>query len=221
MNQNIFHKHVSRKYDLLAPIYDFIWRNYTRTTIEKAVKMAGLKGGESILDIGCGTGALEAMLEKMHGGHDMFACDISSVSIDRAINKISDNSRITFAVGDFLHVDIPDKRYDVVFSLSNLHYFKHPEKFFIKAHALARPGAALVLVDWCRNGFRAKFYQAFLSRLDQGFQKIYSQTEMRELLGQTGWIVEDEERFSVRGYWTMVAVRARKKADGGCDEKTI
>lgn len=213
MSQSILHKHVSRKYDLIAPIYDYIWRNYTRTTIEKALKMAGLEGGESILDIGCGTGALEVMLEKMHGGHDMFACDVSSISIDRAKNKISgDNSRVTFAVGDFLHIDVPDKQFDAVFSLSNLHYFKNPDEFFLKAHAVAKPGAALVLVDWCRDGLRSRFYQKFLSVVDRGFQKVYSLTEITELLARTGWIVEDQERFSVRGYWTMVAIRARKKA---------
>lgn len=209
MNKNIFHKHVSRKYDLLAPIYDLIWRRYTRITTEKAIKLAELKGNESVLDIGCGTGALEAQLVQKHMGLKIFACDVSIASIDRAEEKLCSNPQVTFAVGDFLHIDISDKHFDVIFSLSNLHYFAHPEKFFLKAHAAAKQGTVIVLVDWCRNGLRARFYQALLSRLDRGFQKIYSMSEMRELLSRTGWIVEEEERFSVRGYWTMAVVRAR------------
>lgn len=219
MNKNIFHKHVSRKYDLLAPIYDFIWRRYTRITTEKAIKLAGLKGGESVLDIGCGTGALEARLVQKHMGLKIFACDVSIASIDRAAEKLYSNPQVTFAAGDFLNIDISNKRFDVIFSLSNLHYFAHPEKFFLKARAAAKPGTVLVLVDWCRNGLRARFYQALLSRLDRGFQKIYSMSEMKELLADTGWIVEGEERFSVRGYWTMVAVKARTAGDRAIQTK--
>lgn len=205
------HKHVSRKYDLLAPVYDFIWRNYTRKTTEKAIEMARLTESESILDIGCGTGALEVALVQRHMGRSIFACDVSPASIDRATEKLGTNPHVTFATGDFLSIDPPAKDFDAVFSLSNLHYFSQPERFFLKAQAVAKPGATLVLVDWCRNGLRARFYQRILGFLDRGFQKIYSLSEMRDLLARTGWVVEDEERFSVRGYWTMVALRARKR----------
>lgn len=202
---------VSRKYDLLAPLYDYIWRHYTHKTIKKALASAGLKGNETILDIGCGTGALEDRLVKMYVGQNIFACDVSSSSIDRAISKIPANPQVNFAVGDFLSMSIPNRQFDVVFSLSNLHYFTDPEKLLRKAHELAKPQASFVLVDWCRESFRSRFYQAILCRADKGFHRIYSLEEMKELFARTGWTVEEKEFFSIRGYWTMVAIRARKE----------
>lgn len=204
------HRRVSRKYDLLAPLYDYIWRHYTHKTIKKALAAACLKGNETILDIGCGTGALEDKLVKMHTGQNIFACDVSPVSIDRAINKIPDTPQVDFEVGDFLNMVVPNRQFDVVFSLSNLHYFTDPEKLLRKAHELAKPKASFVLVDWCRESLRSRFYQRFLRSLDKGFKGIYSSTELKAMFTQTGWAVEEEEFFSIRGYWTMVAMRARK-----------
>lgn len=210
MTQSHIDRRVSRKYDLLAPIYDFIWWHYTYKCLKKALTIAQLKGCESILDIGCGTGALEAKLINMHREHCIFACDVSSASINRAADKIYNNSQVTFVVGDYLNMDVPNWQFDVIFSLSNLHYFTNPEKLLRKAHALAKPGASFVLVDWCRGSLRARFYQAFLGYIDKSFQKIYSLAEIKELFKNTGWAVEDEEFFSVSGYWTMMAMRARK-----------
>lgn len=211
MTQVHAYKSVSRKYDLLAPVYDFIWRHYTHKTVNKALGLANLEGSETILDIGCGTGDLEAKLTKVHGGHNIFACDVSAISVERAMDKIQNNPQVTFAVGDFLNIAIPDRQFDVVFSLSNLHYFADPEKLFRKTYELTKPQASFIMVDWCRESFRARFYQAALGFLDKGFQRIYSLPEMRDLFSRTGWVVEKEERFSIRGYWTMVAMRARKK----------
>ena len=201
---------VSRKYNFLSHFYDFIFWTYTKKTISSALAMADLKGKESVCDIGCGTGPLEMALIKRFPDLQITGCDISDGMIERAQRKIGETSRVTWKGGDFTSLPLPERHFDVLFSLSNLHYFPDLASVFLKAARIAAPGASLVMVDWCHGSWQSKFYQRCLRFVDPGFQKIYSLTDIRSLLKETGWRLDDVHYFSIRGYWTMMALRARK-----------
>ena len=201
---------VSQKYNVLSRFYDFIWRHYTKKTIGKAITMAGLKGREVLCDIGCGTGALEKSLLQVHPGLTVAACDVSVGMIARALKKLEGFSQITFYTGDLLQIPLEKGSFDCVFSLSNLHYFRDPEPIFRRAAELAKPGGVFILVDWRQNTLRGKLYQTFMRIVDRGFRKIYLPEEATLLFQKTGWRVERCETFSVRGFWTMMCLRARK-----------
>ncbi len=203
---------VSQKYDLLSRFYDFIWRHYTKKTIGKAIVFADLRGREAICDVGCGTGALEKRLLELHPGLTINACDISVGMIARAMKKLEGFSQVTFYTGDFLRTAVEKQVADVVFSLSNLHYFSDPVAVLQRAAEIVKPGGTFVLVDWVGSTFRGQFYQFWMRIIDQSFKKAYSLEELRGFFEMAGWTLEAEESFSVRGFWTMVAIRARLKA---------
>ncbi len=57
--------HWAFAYDLLLRI---LWRGSERIYREKVVQLAGIRAGESVLDVGCGTGTL-AITTKRRVGH--------------------------------------------------------------------------------------------------------------------------------------------------------
>jgi len=87
-----------------------------------------LKKGNSILDLGCGTGRTTHYLHKK--GLKVKGIDISKAMIEGA-NKI--NPEIEFEVGDARKLDISSETFDnVLFSFNGLDYL-HPEKSRLQA----------------------------------------------------------------------------------------
>ncbi|MBI4211579.1 MAG: class I SAM-dependent methyltransferase [Deltaproteobacteria bacterium] len=201
---------VSKKYDYLASIYDWIYRTYVQRTVEWAIEVTKLKGHERILDIGCGTGTLEVELIKQFPRLAIDGCDISAKMLDRAREKLADAPNVHFFTTDAGSHTWSPETYDTVFSISNLHYFPDPLTLFQSAHACTKQGGTFTLVDWENRNLKSKMYTMWMKCSDPGFRKIYTFEELTHFFEKAGWTLERSERFGVRGYWTMIAIRARK-----------
>lgn len=202
--------HVSKKYDLVAKLYDWVLLDYTRLTIRHALKIAELQDHAAILDIGCGTGPLEAKLLPRLPNIQVDACDLSQGMITQAEQKLAHDSRVRFHVGDFVHIPFPAAHYDTIFALSNLHYFPDPLAMLKRACELAKPGAQLILVDWEKKSIRSQLYEHWMQRVDKGFRRIYELEDIQQLLAQAGWSYDTHHNFGIRGLWKMMALRAKK-----------
>jgi ubiquinone/menaquinone biosynthesis C-methylase UbiE len=53
-----FKAEVAKEYDELSTRYEHRWRRYVSRSVEETVRRTNLQDGDSILDVGCGTGAL-------------------------------------------------------------------------------------------------------------------------------------------------------------------
>ena len=201
---------VSKKYDLVAKLYDWALIDYTYKTIKEALKLARLSGNEKILDIGCGTGPLEIKLSKRFPQLEIDACDISPGMIAQAEQKMPQHPQVHFYIGDFSTLPFAHNSYDAIFALSNLHYFPQAEGMLKHAAELAKPGASLILLDWKKGSMRSHLYEHWMQRVDRSFQRIYTYAELQQLLASAGWTLEEAQDFSIRGAWTMQAVRAKK-----------
>ena len=201
---------VSRKYDVVAKLYDWALIDYTYKTIAEALQLANLQGGEKILDIGCGTGPLEIKLCKLFPSVRIDACDISPGMIAQAERKMPEHPNVRFHVCDFTTLSFARHSYDAIFALSNLHYFPQAPAMLKHACELAKPGASLILLDWKKGSVRSQLYEHWMQRMDRSFQRIYTRSEMQELLASAGWHFEAASDFGIRGLWTMQEVRAKK-----------
>lgn len=98
--------------------------------------------GETILDIGCGTGRLTSEI-----AHRAPASRI--VAIDRSQSMLRE-ARARFAsVASFVHADgtrLPfrDDRFDAVFSTATFHWIKDHDALFSEIHRVLKPGGRLV-----------------------------------------------------------------------------
>jgi trans-aconitate methyltransferase len=97
------------------------------------------KAGESILDVGCGTGHLTQLITA--GGADVMGIDSSASMIAEARRNFPS---IQFDVADATTMQF-DTPFDAVFSNAALHWVKPPQAAVERMAAALRPGGRLVV----------------------------------------------------------------------------
>ncbi len=103
-----------------------------------------LRGDETVLDAGCGTGRLtEKLLERLPSGH-VVALDASSQMIAAARQNLARfGDRVEFLERDLLDVGL-DSAVDLVFSTATLHWVLDHPRLFAGFHRALKPGGRLV-----------------------------------------------------------------------------
>jgi trans-aconitate 2-methyltransferase len=100
-----------------------------------------LRGDETVLDAGCGTGGVTAeLLERVPDGH-VIGVDGSPSMIDRARERLG--TRADLRVGDLLDLAL-DEPVDVVFSSATFHWVADHDRLFARLYAALEPGGRLL-----------------------------------------------------------------------------
>jgi trans-aconitate 2-methyltransferase len=100
-----------------------------------------LRGDETVLDAGCGTGRItQALLERLPRGHAI-AVDGSAQMVQRARENLGD--RATVIHSDLLELSLPEP-VDAAISTATFHWILDHDRLFSRIHAALRPGAQFV-----------------------------------------------------------------------------
>jgi trans-aconitate 2-methyltransferase len=101
-----------------------------------------LRGDETVLDAGCGTGTQTALLlERLPRGR-VIGIDASASMIERAREAVGADPRVELSVGDLLDLEL-DGAVDAVFSNATFHWILDHDRLFERLHAALRPGGVL------------------------------------------------------------------------------
>lgn len=98
-------------FDKLAPRWDAMEIKKDEDILP-LLEEIGIKQGDKILDVGCGTGRITSLLHSFSEG-SITAIDISSKMIDIAKEKYKEEEYATFIVGDFLNYSFQEK-FDII-----------------------------------------------------------------------------------------------------------
>lgn len=94
----------------------------TQSQLEKLLDVLNISKCKSILDVGCGTGALTEYIADLTDGKIM-GIDFSSEAIEFAQKRTGEKqSRISFQVMDMDEIDFPSKSFDTVISIDTLYF---------------------------------------------------------------------------------------------------
>lgn len=94
------------------------------------------------VDLGCGTGAFTARLERF--GFELHAVDISPQSIQRASQRYP---QIKFQVGDIESTSFDSATFDVVFLSGVLHHFPDLARTVAECGRILKPGGIVLAYD--------------------------------------------------------------------------
>ena len=119
-----FYDHISGSYDWLGGIFE-------RRLAEKALNDLKIQGGETVLEIGFGTGyCLQRIAMQVGNSGKAYGIDISKGMVHRArerLNRASLMSRVELYRGDAAKLPFDDETFDAVFISFTLELFDSPE----------------------------------------------------------------------------------------------
>jgi ubiquinone/menaquinone biosynthesis C-methylase UbiE len=140
-------------HDFLLPLYDPLLRFVGRETAWKTrlLEQAGLRAGQRVLDLGCGTGTLAVQIKRREPGVAMFGVDGDPRVLERARAKAARAAvdvELEQALAD--HLPYPDASFDRVLSSLVLHHLARDVKLgaLQEVRRVLRPGGSFHLADF-------------------------------------------------------------------------
>jgi SAM-dependent methyltransferase len=157
----------------------FLWYRKGKQ-LEYVTRYAQARAGESVLDIGCGVGAVAAYFpDGVYHGFDS-----NKAYVEYANRKYG--SRAAFTYGEVgMDVQVEKERYDLVMANGLLHHLNDREVMHLLkiSHDALKPGGRLVTRDGCFEEGQSRFVRLLLERdrgkyvrTEQGYHQLIAQT---------------------------------------------
>lgn len=118
---------------------------------QEAIAAAAIGDGESVLDIGCGSGDTTLQLARYVGQNGrVLGVDISEPILELANNKIisADQSNIRFERGDAQIFRFEEESFDVIFSRFGVMFFDDPISAFKNLHRALKSNGKIAFICW-------------------------------------------------------------------------
>lgn len=190
-----------------APYYDLVTNLMTlgqaprlrKTTVDQAL----IQPGDSVLDVGCGTGEVTLLAKTRAANGKVYGLDPAPEMIAVARKKAARKGRdIDYRVGVIEALPFPDSSLDVVTSSLMMHHL--PEELKVRGLAeiyrVLKPGGRLLIADFMRptGSFLNHLFIVFTrhGRLRQGIE------DLQRLLKNAGFnqITQPDEKVLVVGF---------------------
>ena len=176
------------RYKLWAPHYDRVTKLHPQR--RRSVELLGLRPGERLVIIGCGTGA---DLPFVPEGISVLAVDLSPAMLRQA--RAHARPGIEFRVMDGMALELPDGSWDAAILHMVLEVIPDPARCLAEAARVLRPGGRLAVFDkFLPDGDRpGPLRRAALAALDFVFTS--TNRRMGEILDRSGapFAVEKDE----------------------------
>jgi ubiquinone/menaquinone biosynthesis C-methylase UbiE len=141
--------HRAAQYDVLVWL---LTRGRPSAFREKLIELARLETGQSVLDVGCGTGTLAIVAKRRVGRSGaVFGVDPSPQMIVRATAKAAKAGiDVSFRNAVAEALPFPEGHFDVVLSTLMLHHLPRParQQCAREIHRVLSPGGRVLVVDF-------------------------------------------------------------------------
>jgi tocopherol O-methyltransferase len=150
-------------YDVVSPYYYSLWGEHLHhgywvhgdesketaqlQLIEHLARLADVRPGSRVLDIGCGFGGSSFYLLRNHGAIPT-GITISPVQVEmanRAAAMANLNARFLLMDAEAMDFSNP---FDLLWSVESISHYQDLQKFFASAAKLLKPGGTFALTDW-------------------------------------------------------------------------
>jgi APA family basic amino acid/polyamine antiporter len=193
-------KFVEDYWDRISFIWQFYWPVfvYRRSRLERVIKLAQLKNGQTILDHGAGTGLTTIEMSRRFPRSRIVADDISRRQIGRAVKTFKGMPSLSNVI--FVKtrggIPYPKKSFDRIVCVLAINYFVNPEKELKKLNAVLKHGGVAVFLAVRAPGIISHSFMG----TDHGIRTVMSGAGFRNVS------VEHEKRF-LREYIYITATK--------------
>ncbi len=176
-------------YDRISKYYDLVGLFENRYKA-LALEMAGFRGGEKVLEVGCGTGwALERIARQVGESGKAYGLDLSPKMLEVARGRLQKTGlmrRVELVEGDATKMRFPDEMFDAAFSTFTLELFDTPDMPVVlwEIRRVLKPGGRFVDLSISREtvGILTRVYEWIHDRFPQyvDCRPIYVERSLRE-----------------------------------------
>ncbi len=152
------------------------------------LEQAGVRSGQRVLDVGCGTGSLVVLIKRLHPDVDVVGLDPDPKALARARRKAEREAvSIRLDRGFSDELPYPAASFDLVFSSLMFHHLATEERgpTLREIRRVLKPGGFLHLLDF---GARESGAHGLLARLLHSHARLADNTEdgIRALMKEAG-----------------------------------
>ena len=126
--------------------------------------------GKTVLDIGCGSGAIAVLLARDYGAGSVVGIDVED-DVCNAAARLAEKEGVADRVSIRKVVpgplDFADQSFDVVVMSLVLSYIDHPQDLLWECRRVLRPGGRLVLSSMIPDADSSKLYLDLVNRLQE------------------------------------------------------
>ncbi len=201
LDARIEQEQIGSVYDKIAPIYD-IWGKLTETHARnRAIELADIKDGQSILEVAVGTGLAFYEIVKRNPNGNNTGIDLSNGMLEKAKKRVSKLSETNYSlnIGSAFNLNIEDESIDTLVNnyMFDLISFEDMNKILIEFKRVLKKDGKLILVNMTEGErFGSKLYDFIYNispktmggcrgvKLTEKLQKYEFNVEVREYYQQ-------------------------------------
>ena len=171
-------------FNLLTPLYDLFVKWFMPESEFKnhLIRQANIQTGQSVLDVGCGTGTLAILIKQTHADAEVFGLDGDRKILEIARGKaVKTGARITLQQGLAFQLPYADKSFDRVFSSLMFHHLtaENKCKALAEMYRVLKTGGEMHIADFTRHN---KSLPTMMR--EAGFAEIQEYAEYKTLFGR-------------------------------------
>jgi len=196
-------RQVERAYELYAPVYDFIFDWIFAPGRVAAVKHLDLQRGDSVLEVGIGTGL---NLPLYPPACRLTGIDLSAEMLDKAVERVQTLTmpNVTLKVMDATSLDFDAGEFDKAVATYTISAVPDPVAVLREMRRVVKPGGVIVLLNHFRSerrvmGWLEDLVAPLCTRL--GWK---SNLPLRPLLAEVGLEPEFVAKTNMFNGWRLV-----------------
>jgi ubiquinone/menaquinone biosynthesis C-methylase UbiE len=154
-------------YDRISRFYDYTLGLLGRKYVRTALKRLSVVEGETVLEIGFGTGhSLKSIAEVIGPAGKVYGIDISSAMIAKTKKRLENGgevNRVELCCGDATRLPFREGAFDAVFMSFALEVFDTPEipKVLVEIKRVLKPQGRLGIIDMSKENGKSVFLKAY------------------------------------------------------------
>ena len=202
-------RQVERAYELLAPVYDFVFDWIFAPGRTAAIEQLALQRSDSILEVGIGTGL---NLPLYPASCRLTGIDLSQEMLDKAVERVQTLAmpNVILKVMDATSMSFGDNEFDKVVATYTISAVPDPVAVLREMRRVVKPGGILVILNHFRSerrvtGWIEDMLAPVCTRL--GWK---SNLPLAPLLEQVGLVPESIAHVNMFDGWRLVTCINRK-----------
>ncbi len=188
---------IASVYDRIAPVYD-IWGRLTESRArDRALELAAIEDGQSVLEVAVGTGLAFRRIVEMNPTGENIGIDLSPGMLERARRRMAalPESRYSLMLASAFDIPTDDESIDILVNnyMFDLIAFDEMASVLGEFRRVLKPNGKLVLVNMTRGErFGSKVYER-IYRLSPRTMGGCRGVNLSEKLQESGFRIETRE----------------------------